>query len=216
MHYECKQTWSILLRLYHWAFALSIVVLVVTGLYIHDPWTNTMLEGSVWVSFPMAEMRFYHFIAGFVFTGAVLARIFLMIFGNRQERFTDWLPIHPKGIRNLFSTVLYYAYLTDKHEHKLGHNTLAGSSYLLTFVVALLQILSGMYMLYPENPFWMGWGGTLLGSQQGGRYLHYLAMWWFMIFPMIHIYLCVWNDIHSKEGLISSIFSGVKFTAKDH
>ncbi len=56
--YEKHHCWSILLRLFHWMFALSIVFLVVTGFYINNPWTNTMIEGSV--SFPMATMRYIH------------------------------------------------------------------------------------------------------------------------------------------------------------
>ena len=46
MVYEKKKVWSILLRLYHWAFALSIVTLCITGFYIHGPWTNSLTEGS--------------------------------------------------------------------------------------------------------------------------------------------------------------------------
>jgi len=52
MTYEKKKCWSILLRLYHWAFTLSIVCLVATGFYINAPWTNTMQEYSM--SWPMA------------------------------------------------------------------------------------------------------------------------------------------------------------------
>ena len=55
MRYDQKYAWSILLRLFHWSFALSIVALVVTGFYIHFPWTNTYLEGDS--SFPVATMR---------------------------------------------------------------------------------------------------------------------------------------------------------------
>ena len=84
MAYEKKHCWSVLLRLYHWAFALSIITLCITGFYIHGPWTNTLREGSA--SFPMAYMRFIHFVAGYVFTAAVLTRIFLERWGNKQER----------------------------------------------------------------------------------------------------------------------------------
>ena len=63
--YEKHYCWSILLRLFHWMFALSIIVLVVTGFYINGPWTNTMIEGSA--SLPMAWMRYMHFLAGYVF-----------------------------------------------------------------------------------------------------------------------------------------------------
>ena len=106
MAYEKKKAWSILLRLYHWAFALSIVALCITGFYIHDPWTNTVAEGSQ--SFVMTWMRFIHFVAGYVFTGAMLARIFLYIFGNKWERLPEQLPVTPRNIKNFFNTLLRY------------------------------------------------------------------------------------------------------------
>jgi len=209
MRYELHYTWSILLRLFHWCFALSIVTLVVTGLYIHFPWTNTYLEGDT--CFPVATMRYIHFIAGFVFTGAMLARLYLLIFGNKQERFWDFLPVTPKNIGNLFHTLKFYLYFTDKNTPRLGHNVLAGIAYTITFLVALLQIVSGFYMLYPESVTWQKWGLLLFGPQQQGRFLHYLFMWYFVIFAAVHVYIVVWNDIKSKEGLISSIFNGTKF-----
>ena len=209
MRYEQKYAWSILLRLFHWAFALSIVTLVTTGFYIHFPWTNTLLEGGT--SFPVATMRLIHFIAGFVFTGAILTRIYLLIFGNKQERFWDFLPVTPKNIGNLFHTLKFYLYLTDKHTPRVGHNTLAGLFYLATFIIALLQVLSGFYMLYPESVVFQKWGLLVFGPQQQGRFLHYLFMWYFIIFAAIHVYIVVWNDIKSKEGLVSSIFNGTKY-----
>lgn len=212
MRYERKYAWSVLLRLFHWSFALSIVVLVTTGFYIHFPWTNTMIEGSS--TFPVATMRFIHFIAGFVFTGALLARLYLLLFGNRQERFWDFLPITPKNIKNLFVTLRHYAYL-GKGEDRLGHNSLAGIAYFITFIVAALQIVSGFTLLYPESAAWQSWGQRLFGAQQQTRWMHYLFMWYFLFFAAVHIYIVVWNDIHSGEGLISSIFSGRKYQVVD-
>jgi len=209
MQFERHQAWSVLLRLFHWSFALSIVTLTVTGLYIHFPWTNTMVIGAS--SFPVATMRYIHFIAGFVFTAALLTRIYLLLFGNRQERFWDFLPITPRNIKNLFSTLGYYLYLTDKHDHRLGHNALAGIVYFTTFIVALTQLASGFFLLYPESPFWQKWGMYFFASQQQGRGIHYLLMWYFIFFVATHIYIVVWNDARSKEGLISSIFTGVKY-----
>ncbi len=207
--YEKHHCWSILLRLFHWMFALSIVFLVVTGFYINTPWTNTMIEGSA--AWPMAYMRYIHYLAAYTFSAAVMIRAFLYIFGNAQERVWDILPITKRNINNLFKTLLHYSYISDDHDERLGHNILAGLSYLLTFVASLYMILSGFYMLYPEAPFWQGLGVAIIGNQQWARFLHHLVMWWYMIFAVIHIYLCVWNDVKGPEGLISSIFTGVKF-----
>jgi Ni/Fe-hydrogenase 1 B-type cytochrome subunit len=210
--YEKHHCWSILLRLFHWMFALSIIMLVVTGFYIHGPWTNTLQEGSK--SFPMATMRYMHYIAAYTFSAAVAIRLFLYIFGNAQERILDILPVTPRNIKNLGMTLLQYSYISDKHDERLGHNILAGLAYLLTFIAAIIMIMSGFYMLFPEIPFWEGWGVTLFGSQQFARYLHHVLMWWFMIFAVIHIYLVIWNDCTEPEGLISSIFTGAKFKHK--
>jgi Ni/Fe-hydrogenase 1 B-type cytochrome subunit len=213
MTYEKKKCWSILLRLFHWAFALSIVTLCITGFYIHSPWTNSMTEGSA--AWPMAYTRFIHFVAGYVFTSAVLARIFLYIFGNKQERILEHLPVTPRNIKNLFTTLLQYSYIKDGHDaDRLGHNILAGMTYVITIIAALFQLVSGFYMLYPELAIWEGYGLAIFGSQQWARYIHHLLMWWFMIFAFIHVYLVVWNDVKEPEGLVSSIFTGVKFTHK--
>jgi len=208
--YEKHHCWSLLLRLFHWMFALSIVTLITTGFYINNPWTNTMIEGNAsW--FIMSIMRYIHYIAAYTFASAVMVRLFLYIFGNAQERVWDILPITPRNIKNLFRTLMLYSYISDKHDERLGHNILAGSMYLITFFAALFMILSGFYMLYPEIFFWQSWGGKIIGSQQWARFLHHCTMWWFMIFAVIHVYFIIWNDIKGPEGLISSIFTGVKF-----
>ncbi len=210
--YEKQFCWSLLLRIYHWMFALSIVMLCVTGFYIAGPWTNTMIEGSP--GWPMAWMRFIHFVAGYVFSGAVVIRLFLFIFGNAQERIWDVLPITPRNINNAFRTVLLYGYISDEHDPRLGHNVIAGTSYIFTLFVAVFMIISGFYMLFPEVAIWEKIGVTIFTSQQWARFIHHFAMWWFMTFAIIHIYLCMWNDIKEPEGLISSIFTGDKFVHK--
>ncbi|MEE4241098.1 MAG: Ni/Fe-hydrogenase, b-type cytochrome subunit [Desulfopila sp.] len=212
MTYEKKKCWSILLRLYHWAFALSIIFLVVTGFYINNPWTNTMQEGSM--GWPMAWMRFIHFVAGYVFTAAVLTRIFLYIFGNAQERITDALPVTGRNINNFFRTLLQYSYISDQHDDRLGHNVLAGLTYVITILAAVFQLVSGFYLLFPEVVTWEAWGVTIFASQQNARFIHHLLMWWFMIFALIHVYLVIWNDVKEPEGLVSSIFTGDKFKHK--
>lgn len=209
MQYEKKPVWSVLLRLFHWSLVISIIFLVVTGFYIANPWTNTQQLHTG--SFPVAEMRYYHFLAAYLFTAAILVRIFLLIFGNKNERFWDFLPITPKNIANLVRTLLRYLYISDSHGNKLGHNTLAGMAYLVTIVIGCFQLIGGFYLLYPESSFWQGMGGAIYSSQANARLIHHLLMWYFIIFAFIHVYILVWNDVQSPEGLISSIFTGKKF-----
>lgn len=210
MIYEKQYVWSILLRLYHWAFASSIIALVITGFYIHAPWSQTTLEGRY--LYPMLYMRNIHGLAGYLFTAAVLVRVFLLLFGNRHERIWDFLPVTPRNIKNVGSTLSSYLYLSNQHEEdRLGHNVVAGTTYTVTFIVALFQAASGFFLRLPESPFWQGLGTTLFGSQQQARFIHHLLMWYFILFVVVHLYLVVWNDLKNPDGLVSSIFTGNKF-----
>ncbi len=212
MLYERHNVWSVLLRLFHWGFAGSMVALVVTGFYIHHPWTNTMLEGGS--NFPVATMRYIHFIAAFVFTGSVLVRLYLFLFGNKQERILDVAPVNSRNLKNLVDSIKLYSYLGTKKSSRTGHNSLAGLAYIITILVAIAQLISGFYLLYPESVAWQRWGLGLFGTQQEARLIHYVSMWYFLCFVVIHLYLVIWNDIQSKEGLTSAMFNGCKYKAK--
>ena len=207
--YRRVKVWSVLLRLYHWAFALSIITLFLTGYYIHNPFALGPWEGTP-TNFLMAEVRFVHFVAGYVFIAALLVRIYLLFFGNQYERFTDFIIFRPRNLVRLFHTVRAYLYLGE-HESYGGHNPLAGTVYLCVLVLSVFMALSGLFMLYPEGGLWASWGVTLFGTQQIARLFHYFLFWVYLIFVMIHVYLVVWNDIFGSEGIISGIFSGRKF-----
>ncbi|AEH44172.1 Ni/Fe-hydrogenase, b-type cytochrome subunit [Thermodesulfatator indicus DSM 15286] len=212
--YRRVKVWSVLMRLYHWAFALSIVTLCITGYYIRDPFVLGVWEG-INTNFIMAEMRYIHFLAGYIFIAAIMVRLYLFIFGNKYERFTDFIPVTPRNIRGLFITIKHYLYLTDEHVGHGGHNPLAGTAYMGMVFLGIIMILTGLYLMYPENGIIYAIGTAIFGNQQVARLWHYFLFWIFAIFCMVHIYLVVWNDIFGDEGIISSIFSGRKYL-KDH
>lgn len=214
MLYERKRCWSVLLRLCHWSFVGSILVLSITGMYISNPWPYAMIQVEGGLGFPMSFVRYYHFLAGYIFCGALVARFFLLIFGNTQERFWDFLPITGANIKNFVNEVLAYLYLKDNKDHKLGHNSLAGTIFFILFCLALIQVISGFYMLSPESLFWQKWGWQILGSQQKARYFHHMIAWFVLIFAFCHVYIVIWNDLKNRDGLISSIITGYKFRPK--
>ncbi len=214
--YERVYVWSILLRFYHWLFAFSILALIITGLYIGWPFTNTWNEASS--QFTMANMRWIHFIFGYLFTVAVIIRVYLYFFGNKYEKLWNMLPITPEQGKIAMQSQLWYAYISDYHPHIEGHNPGAGGGYLLTIILAIFQFITGFYLLYGDpswapawvKPFW-NLGDMIFGTQQFARFIHHILNWYFFIFAMIHIYMVAMNDIRNPEGLISSIFTGYKF-----
>ncbi len=211
MRYERKFTWSWLLRLYHWVMVLSVFVLAVSGLYIGHPVTSSLTGGGY---SPMADIRYIHFITAFVFSGAIIARLYLTFFGNSQENLFCYLRHLPENIIDAWQALRGYLYLGNYRQKGLGHNGLATISYFITFFLALLQIISGFYLLYPESTFWQGWGLTIFGPQQQARYVHHLIMWFFALFTAVHVYIIIWNELKHPEGMLSAMLGGYKFKPK--
>ncbi|MBX6424036.1 Ni/Fe-hydrogenase, b-type cytochrome subunit [Thermosulfurimonas sp. F29] len=206
--------WSWALRLFHWAFALSCAVLLLTGIYIHYPPITTK-----WAEFKpqhlMATLRYYHFAAAYVFMAALAVRIYLLFFGNRYERATDFLPVNRRNLRSFWQSLKFYLYLTDEHEWRMGHTVLAGTIYFLLFLAAITMSLTGLYMLYPDVSWIDRMGVALFGSMQMARFIHYILHWCFIFFVIVHLYIAIWNDFKAPEAIISGAFSGSKFMPAD-
>jgi len=56
----------------------------------------------------------------------------------------DVLPVTGRNLRNFWKTLLHYSYIKEaRHHDRLGHNVLAGLTYIVTVVAAIVQIISG-------------------------------------------------------------------------
>ncbi|MCL5024760.1 MAG: Ni/Fe-hydrogenase, b-type cytochrome subunit [Nitrospirae bacterium] len=202
--------WEFPVRLTHWLNFLSILVLAVTGLYVGSPFLFAIHEDQ----FIMAQMRFAHFIAAYVFTASFLLRIYWMFAGNRFSHWDQFIPVSRERIENLFGTTAYYCFLREKCPHVIGHTGIAGATYLFMFLVFLAEIITG-FALYSQSHVgvtWTIWGGWLLSVLNVGvvRLIHHLIMYVIAVFVIVHVYISWHNDIAERTGLTSSIFSGYK------
>jgi Ni/Fe-hydrogenase 1 B-type cytochrome subunit len=207
--YKRVFVWSGPLRLFHWVFAISIAVLILTGLNIHNPIATTSSEFRP--SFLMAMIRYFHFVAAYFFISAFILRVYLLFFGNKYERITNFLPINRENALSFWQTLKFYLYLTDEHELRVGHTVLAGVVYTLLFLASLVMILTGLYLLYPEVGIIKKLGGMLFGTPQTARFIHYFLHWAFIFFILVHLYIAIWHELRAPEAIISGMFSGTKF-----
>ena len=109
-----------------------------------------------------------------------------------------------------------YLKLERGHVH-LGHNALAGLSYSI-FVVGLgiAQIFTGMALYSESNPggildSMFGWVIPMIGNSFETRMFHHLFAWGFIFFSILHIYIVFYDGQRYKNGLVTSMVSGVKF-----
>ena len=217
--YRWIYLWGWPIRATHWASAAALVVLVVTGFYIGQPYFMTSGEASE--HYAMGWMRFLHFVAAGVIVACGILRIYWLFAGNRFERWRALFPIRGEDWVNLWKQVKYYLMIQpEKAPHYLGHNPLQQFSYTLLYLVIVVQILTGfaIYGQYQPEQGWYtvtGWIVPLFGGIQVVRFVHHILTWVILIFVPIHVYLALRADLLEHSGTISSIISGGRFVRTD-
>lgn len=209
------RVWSVPIRTIHWTVFLSVIVLSVTGFYIGTPF---LLTGSD-PQFVMGWMRGVHHLSAWVFTAAVLARMVFMFIGNRYAHWTQFVPVSRRRRQETREVIKYYLFLRQQPLHFAGHNPLAGATYVLVYVMLILQIFTGFALRDVAASGWLNqtFGGWMLAlaHPQTVRFIHHLIMWLTWGFVVHHVYAAMLMDWEERSGLISSMVSGRKRIPKD-
>jgi DMSO/TMAO reductase YedYZ molybdopterin-dependent catalytic subunit/thiosulfate reductase cytochrome b subunit len=147
--------------------------------------------------------RWWHFSFGllWIINGIV---VYAMLFSTAQ-----WQRLVPdtwEVFPNAVSTALQYLSLDfPANESWTRYNSLQQLTYFVTiFVAAPVSILTG-FMQGPAISNHAGWFGRVLNRQRA-RSIHFLAMWWFLFFILIHVTLVF---ITGARVNLNMMFAGV-------
>ncbi len=206
--------WEFPVRLTHWINFLCIIALSITGYYIGNPFIHAYSTKQ----YIMGWMRFIHFVTGYLLTMSVAIRIYWAFAGNKYASWKAFFPFDKKGFGQMTESVGFYLLISRKHSHMLGHSALAGATYLVVYLLFIIEIVSGfaLYSLSHQSAPMFLLGGWLLNimSVQTVRLYHHLIMWALIVFSMLHVYLAWFVDSFERNGLMGSIFGGYKFVTK--
>lgn len=210
--------WELPVRVTHWLIFLSIMVQAVTGIYIGHPFI--IVAGAARDHFVMGWMRTIHSYTAIVFTLSVLSRIAWMFMGNRYSRWSEFIPVARKRLGGLWGTFRWYVFTRRNPPPFVGHNPLAGLTYVAVFGLYLLMIATGLAMYSGKAPVGspmrlFGFLVPLLGGLQSARLLHHIIMWLLLGFMVHHIYSAVLMSIAESNATMESIFSGTKFVSRE-
>lgn len=206
--------WELPVRVSHWFIFLPVVVLSFTGYYMHDPFIVARSN----TTFLMATMRFIHLIAGFVFIGAFLLRMYWFFKGNEWSNWRAFVPIHRRHWRGMGWMVAYYSFLRKDLMHQVGHNALAAVTYLVMFTLMFIEIITGLTLFTQVRGGWLlaplfSWLPRVVDIQHI-RLAHFCIMFAFFAFVIHHVYSAVLVSWEERNGLIESIFTGYKFVPR--
>jgi len=147
--------------------------------------------------------RWWHFSFGLLWmiNGVV---VYALLFWTGQ-----WVRLVPTTwavFPNAASTALQYLSLTfPTDESWTRYNSLQQLAYFITvFVAAPVSILTG-FMQGPAISNRLGWFARVLNRQRA-RSIHFLAMWWFLLFIVVHVTLVF---ITGARANLNMMFAGV-------
>ncbi|UCF19758.1 MAG: Ni/Fe-hydrogenase, b-type cytochrome subunit [Gemmatimonadota bacterium] len=206
--------WDLPVRLTHWLLTGSIVVLAITGFYIGHPFITA--PDPAGQEFVMGTVLAIHFFAAIVFSLSELARIVWMFVGNKYARWNQMIPVSKARWRSAWEWLKFYVLFRPVTPRFVGHNPLAGMTYMLVYAVCLLSALTG-YAIFSVSA---GIGSPmqvfsvlvpLFGGLQTARWIHHLCMWLLVLFVIHHVSCALLVARAAKNAAIDSMFSGYRF-----
>lgn len=211
--------WELPVRIFHWMNAGAILLLVITGLYIGNPFLGSTIQEEAYYSFVMGWVRYIHFFAAFLFTANLFFRLYWAFKGNKYAISN---PLKGSFWRETVETMKYYLFLKNKKPHYVGHNPLAQLSYWIFIVFgSVIMVFTGFYMYVEPQPEsilgkMFSWVAFLFGGDSYSvRSWHHIVAWGFVIFTIVHIYMAFREDYLQRNGTMSSIFTGYKTEPKN-
>jgi Ni/Fe-hydrogenase 1 B-type cytochrome subunit len=213
---EPVYVWDVIVRVSHWLVAISLLFLVFTGIDIARPFLDS---GSGRAGFTHGWVRVVHFYAAQVFSLAVGARIVWMFAGPRRSGWHNFVPASRRRIRGLWQTIKFYLVINPKPPDSIGHNPMAGLTYLFVFALYVVMILSGfaLYSVSAYTSYMHFWSFLLplFDGPQGARWVHHVTMWLLLMFAVFHVFAAILTSLTEKNGCVDSIFSGYKYLPRD-
>ncbi|WP_412890008.1 Ni/Fe-hydrogenase, b-type cytochrome subunit [Bacillus sp. 1P06AnD] len=209
--------WELPVRVFHWINAAAIILLMITGIYIGNPFVGANTQEEAYFSYLMGWARYVHFFSAFVFTANLLIRWYWMYKGNKYATSNLFRKVFWKEV---WETTKFYLFMKNKKPHYVGHNPLAQLSYWIIMVGgSIVMILTGYYLYFePQPESFLGklfsWVPYIFGDSFAIRSWHHLMAWGFMVFMVAHIYLSFREDYLQRNGTMSSIFTGFKTEPK--
>lgn len=209
--------WDLVVRATHWTIVLSMIVLAITGIYIGDPFL--LADGAATNRFVMGWMKVIHAYAAIAFTLAVAARVVWMFLGKGYATWRQFIPTSRARFQDMYQTFRFYVFLRRRPPTAIGHNALAGATYVAVFTLYLIMILTGfaLYAVSAHTSYMSMWKFLLplFGGAQTARWIHHVVMWLLIGFSVHHFFSALLMSKVEKTGTLDSIFSGYKYIPND-
>ncbi len=216
-----------LVRAAHWLNAVVLLGMIASGLQIYMAFPHFGMKGQVshvpnpfdssylpsgfpeWARLGgwLAGGLNWHFALAwpFVVTGLIYIA-FLAVSGEWRS-----LLFRPRDIGPALQMQLYYLRLRRDHPPQGKHNALQKGAYTFIVLLGAVSAASG-FAIY--KPVQLGWLTAIFGGYELARYWHFVAVWMFIAFTVVHVALVFLVDPASLRAMITGWYRG-RFPSHD-
>lgn len=209
-----------IVRFTHWLNAVVLTGMIASGLQIYGAFPHfgrkdhvyglpNPFDSSRYTGFPewsrlggwLAGGLNWHFTLAwpFVLTG-LLYLAFLVVSGEWRE-----LLFRPRDVRPALQMTAYYLRLRKEPPPQGKHNALQKQAYTSIVALGALSALTG-FAIY--KPVQLGWLVALFGGFELARYWHFVAVWLFIAFTVVHVLAVLLSDPASLRAIITGWYRG--------
>ena len=223
------------MRIIHWVNAISMLIAVITGLYIAEPYYQTLIAEPAVDKYVMAWNRWGHFIVAIIFDVTSIIVAYLFFFSRFEKPILKLLPT-PTNIKEFFAVLINLFTFNRSKKFDSSHSDSFNTVYFTIFHLLLAWMLFTGLQLYVhglesgESSIGTWWpsmlhlvtdwtipashaimGGGPTASIMDVRITHHITMWLILAWVAFHIYYEIWRTIFWQEGDIGIVFGGNKF-----
>jgi len=212
-----------IVRLTHWVNTIVLIGMMGSGLQIYGAYERFGIRGT---RLPLPNpldmhpaphwMRLGGWLAGglnwhfFLMWPLVLNGLlylgYLLFAGEWRS-----LVFRPRDVGPAIEMQKYYLHLRREHPPQGKHNALQKGAYSFIVLLGALSVLTGLSLWKPVQLWWLT---ALFGGYEVARYWHFVAVWLFAAFIVVHVVLVFAVDPASLRAMITGWYRG-RFPSHD-
>jgi thiosulfate reductase cytochrome b subunit len=212
-----------IVRLTHWANTVVLVGMMASGLQIYNAYERFGIRGTrlpLPNPFDMHPLPRWARLGGWL-AGGLSWHFFLMwplalnglLYVGYLALTGEWRPLlfRPRDLKPAIEMQKYYLHLRKEHPPQGKHNALQKGAYSFIVVLGMLSVLTGLSLWKPVQ---LSWLTALFGGYELARYWHFVAVWLFAAFIVVHVILVFAVDPASLRAMITGWYRG-RFPSHD-
>jgi thiosulfate reductase cytochrome b subunit len=212
-----------IVRLTHWVNTVVLIGMVASGLQIYNAYERFGIRGA---RLPLPNPLDMHPVPQWARLGGWLAgglnwHFFLMwplvlnglLYLGYLVISGEWrsLLFRPRDVGAAVEMQKYYLHLRREHPPQGKHNALQKAAYSFIMVLGMLSVASGLALWKPVR---LPWLTAAFGGYELARYWHFVAVWLFLGFIVVHVVLVFAVDPASLCAMITGWYRG-RFPSHD-